>query len=331
MKTSTRAVCLTASGLLLCRSVFADNNGAVAEALFQDARSLLEQGNTKAACPKFAESQRLEPATGTLLGLALCHEQDGKLASAWAEFVDAEGQAGREGQKDRAEFARGKAAALKPRLSTLRIVLSAQAQTIPGLEVRRDGSTLGSGGYDVAIPIDGGEHSLSATAEGYEVWETRVTLASEKDVQEVTVPGLVRLPEAVDGKQPTPIGDTIGEPPQKTPARWSTLRWVGVGAAGAGVIALGVGGYFGWSALDAKDRSGCAAGGACPDTEGVQLWTQAQDDAGIATLALLSGTVLVGTGATLFFVGGNQPERGSAALTFVAAPGAYGAVACGTF
>ena len=101
-------------GLLACvfalvTPCVANAQQALAESLFQQARDLLEQGKVAEACPKFAESQRLDPATGTLLGLALCHEQEGKLASAWAEFVEAQGMAKRDGQQKRQQFAKQKA------------------------------------------------------------------------------------------------------------------------------------------------------------------------------------------------------------------------------
>jgi len=65
---------------------------AAAEALFQEGRALLMAGKAEQACPKLEDSQRLDPATGTLMALALCHEQEGKLASAWAAFADVEGR-----------------------------------------------------------------------------------------------------------------------------------------------------------------------------------------------------------------------------------------------
>src|SRR5580692_11189003 len=62
---------------------------AVADALFRKGREAAEKGDWATACPKFAESQRLDPAPGTLLNLADCEEHLGQLASAYEHFKTA--------------------------------------------------------------------------------------------------------------------------------------------------------------------------------------------------------------------------------------------------
>src|SRR6478609_11120287 len=119
------ALALASVGLVprAARAQAADT--VTAEALFEQGKQLLRAGNVAAACPKLAESQRIDPSTGTLLALAMCHEAEGKLASAWAEFVTVEARAGTDGRHDREQAARERARALKPRLSTLEIRVSA--------------------------------------------------------------------------------------------------------------------------------------------------------------------------------------------------------------
>src|SRR4051812_19346522 len=72
---------------------------AAADALFNEAQRLVLAGRAAEACPKFVESQRLDPALGTILNLADCLEKIGQTASAWALFNDLQDTAQRAGDK----------------------------------------------------------------------------------------------------------------------------------------------------------------------------------------------------------------------------------------
>src|SRR5579864_3897961 len=61
----------------------------VAEALFRDGHALLKEHRYQEACAKFADSQRHDPASGTLLALAYCQELSNALASARASYLAA--------------------------------------------------------------------------------------------------------------------------------------------------------------------------------------------------------------------------------------------------
>src|SRR3954452_18931589 len=89
---------------------------ATAQTLFDQARKLMAQERWAEACPKLEESQRLDPAGGTLLHLALCREKEGRIATAWAIYQDALAQAKRDGRKDRADVAQKHIGELAPRL-----------------------------------------------------------------------------------------------------------------------------------------------------------------------------------------------------------------------
>ena len=124
-------------------------DAALATTLFQDGRALMAAGRLAEACPKLEESQRLDPGGGTLLNLALCHEQAGRLARSWSEFNDAAAVARRDGRRDRELAADSHAAALWPRLSKLTVSVP-PASIVEGLRVglgraRDDSSRLVDG------------------------------------------------------------------------------------------------------------------------------------------------------------------------------------------
>src|SRR6187402_592492 len=96
----------------------------LAQALFDEGRRLMDAKRYGDACPKLAESQRLDPGGGTLLNLAICHENEGRLATAWTEFNEALGVARREGRTDREQEATDHAQRLERLLPRLTVVVA---------------------------------------------------------------------------------------------------------------------------------------------------------------------------------------------------------------
>src|ERR1700681_1794781 len=84
---SARVACVVAAVCLSYSNVGrAQDSAAAAESLFNDAREAMAKKNFNQACAKFQESNRLDPAVGTLFNLANCEEQRGRLATAWTLF-----------------------------------------------------------------------------------------------------------------------------------------------------------------------------------------------------------------------------------------------------
>src|SRR5580704_14583725 len=116
----------------------ADNaNAAAAEVLFAEGRRLVNAGDFANACPKFAESERLDPSVATLLNLGACYEKAGRTASAWATFREAISAAQAAKRDDYLQTAQKRATALEPTLS--RIIISEHDTSTAGLEIKRDG------------------------------------------------------------------------------------------------------------------------------------------------------------------------------------------------
>ncbi len=152
---------VTVMATLVCvRPARAD--APTAEALFREGRKLLDEGNVDAACIKLAESQSQEPSSGTLLNLALCHEKQHKVATAWAEYAAAARLSVTQGRPERADVAMRKSAELEPRLP--RMIVRAEA-SIPELKIMRGSDTLGAGviGTDCRRRVEDRRRSCART------------------------------------------------------------------------------------------------------------------------------------------------------------------------
>jgi hypothetical protein len=264
-----------------------------AEALFQDAKSLLEAKDYERACPKMAESYRLDPATGTLLALAMCHESQGKLASAWSEYVGVVAAARRDARKDREEFARQRADGLRPRLSTLTLRLAGDARR-PGLRIVLDGSEVGEATVGDATPIDGGEHTVELSATGARPWKVSFRLAHEGERKEILLPRLDDEPAA-----PAPAPASRSVRPAEAPASAAAPRTPAYLGLGLAVVGAGLGTYFGLRAVElaSQARGSCPSSGPCSDRAAVDAASDARAAGNVATAAFVAGAVAGVVGA----------------------------------
>ena len=226
---------------------------AQAQELFAEATRLMREGRAREACPKLEESIELAPgALGGKLKLAECYEQAGRLASAWATYLQVETAARRAGQTDRETWASARAAELRSKLSRLQIVVPAPLRELKGLSVRRDGELIGPGQWGMALPVDGGMHDVRAEAPGRVPFSATPYLEPAGDVVSLEV----RLPPLVAASEP--------EPPERAGASIPAWVW-GVGAAGLAVAAVGVAFRVdGASVEDAQARACGPSRDACP-------------------------------------------------------------------
>lgn len=269
----------------------------IAEALFREGRELMEANRLAEACPKFADSQKLDPALGTLINLALCHEKEGKTASAWAEFQEAAAEAAAE-RDDREAFARKHVAALEADLPRLQLVVDATMQTLPNLEIRIDGTALGRATWTTALPVDPGKHQLAASADGKQPWTKWIDVPKGTGTTNVNVPTLEDVP--VTPAPPPPPPPLPPPPVTRRDERGNTQRLVGYVVGGAGLVGLGVGGAFGISALSFKQsRDGHCTGNNLCDRTGVHEDTNARHAATASTVAFIAGGALLAGGVVL--------------------------------
>jgi hypothetical protein len=301
-------------------SAHADDSAA-AQALFDQAKHAMAAQNYDEACPKFAESQRLDPALGTLLNLADCYEREGKLATAWSKFLELGTRARAAGQADRAQIGKQRAAALAPRLPYLTIVVGASAAALHP-DVLRDRGVVGAAEFGTAIPVDPGMHTVSASASGRIDWSTTVAV-TEGHTQTVTVPELAAAPEApvaTASAAPSPAAPTPlpAEPPTPTQTGGNGLgaqRGVAIGAGVLGLAGIAVGTYFGVDSINKhNDATDACATSQCKTQAGVNLWSDARQAGNISTIAFVVGGVALAGGIVLWFTAPHRAETTTAQL-----------------
>lgn len=301
-------------------------NADTAETLFQDAKALMAAGRYASACPKLVESNRIDPGTGTLLALALCHEGEGKTASAWAEFTDVAVASRREHRPDREKLALERVAALEPVLARLTITVPDDVRSLTGLEVRRDGVAIPRSQWGTAVPADPGSHLIEASAPGKKTFSTTAVLRGKRDTTAVVIalepdpgkpaelprPSETTTPAMTEANATPPLSSPV-EPPESDSS--SSKRTVGFVVGGVGVAALGAGAVFGVLALSKNsDAKSHCPNTPCTDSTGVDLNRTARTFANVSNVGIGLGVVGIGVGAYLILTSKSGTPSSNAAL-----------------
>src|SRR5689334_22746525 len=116
---------ITLAGLSLESVARADD--PVADALYQEGRRAVIAKDWATACKKFQESHDREPAPGTLLNLADCEENRGRLVDALAHF-EAAGRLFQVGD-ERVTYAKQRASGIERRVPKLTLRLHPTSPT----------------------------------------------------------------------------------------------------------------------------------------------------------------------------------------------------------
>jgi hypothetical protein len=277
----------------------ADDDVGKAEALFREGREAMKSGDYVAACPRFAESQRIAPALGTLLNLALCDEQLGRTASASLEFEQFLGSA--PADDDRRPIVAEHLSTLRPRVP--RLVLQPGPGGPRAWRVTVDGNEVRAEDLGRELLLDPGRHAVEVSAADRSAHETTVML----DEGEVQTRDLQSLAGPI---QATPA---LRAPPREVAlVRPSRVPAYVVG--GVGVLGLLAGIVTGFMVLDASHtvRDHCQ-GDAC-DPQGLQA-----NDAGHTllvanTVAFAIGAAGIAGGTYLYFSAApRSPDHASTA------------------
>lgn len=294
---------------------------ATAEALFDEGLKLMKAGNFQEACPKLENSQRVDPAVGTLLYLGECYERLGRPASAWATFREAQSAAEASGQTKRAQTAKERVEKVEKDLAYLTIEVADATRALPGLRITRGGIDAGTSIIGAPVPVDPGEVKIEVSAPGHQNYVVTVGV-QPRSRQSIQVPALAvkEEPPPVAPSEPPPVTPNLEPPPPALPptpppaaeeSSMSTLAIVGLVVAGAGVVGTGVGTFYGIRAISEDKKADRECGpNLCQEKADFDHSENAVSSAKVANVAIgVGGGLLVAGGLMFLFAPSSEPKE----------------------
>jgi hypothetical protein len=252
--------------------------------LFEEGRELGKQGKWVEACDRFTKSYELDPAVGTKLNLADCHEHLRHFAQAYNLFEEA-AEAEKTTNPERALFARNRLAPLAAKVGT--VIVKLETPDVPGLAVSIAGRAARAAAV-VREVVDPGEITVQVSAPNAATF-SKTARADAGATVTIEVPALVPATAPATGET------------RRRKSRVIAAYVIG----GVGVLALTTGVLLGVKAngdYDAQIANGNCTAGSPPmcNMEGYQGQLDAVSLANIGTGFGIGGLALMVAGAVVF-------------------------------
>jgi hypothetical protein len=286
---------------------------AAAQAVFEAAKALADAGKWEEACPKFQASYELDRSLGTLLNLANCYEQLGKLAQAWARWKEALEFAKRDDDK-RLSWIQERHDKVVPRLPKLVVRVD---NPVDELRVEQNGKPVPAAGYGVPLAVDPGA-VVVRVLRGEDVLETREAKAEEGKTVEVALDlKAIALAHPSAAKPPQPPPGPA--PPVPEPAREPydpSQRIAGFVIGGVGLAAVLVAGGLEIGALvkkgQADEPDACVNRFCSP--QGIEAAQEGETFAEVGQWLGIAGIGVLAVGVTVLLTAPSEDDAKGARL-----------------
>ncbi|MCC6522356.1 MAG: tetratricopeptide repeat protein [Polyangiaceae bacterium] len=283
------------------------DDAALADTLWQAGRDLFAQKDYAGACPKFEASLKLDRQLGTLLNLAECNGNLGRLATAQGQWREGIEWAKKNLAADpldkksteRLNYASDHLKELEPRVPKLLLVVR---NPVSGVGVVRDGAVVDPELYGLPQPLDPATYKLAVVRGKQVLAEHTVTIVPGKSERlELDVGAIVAAaPPPEDPDQP-------GEPPS------SAQRIAGIAVTATSGAAVLVAGGLELGAIVKKGQAdrddGCVNKFCSP--QGLEAANAAKRFAEAGQWLGIAGLLGTAVGLTVWLTAPSSPEPAS--------------------
>jgi hypothetical protein len=281
---------VVAVALLLPTIAVAGPDAQQADRLFDEGRKLKEAGDLKGACAKFEEAlQNNRNAVGTILNVALCDAEAGKVATAFKLFTEASERAAEQNLDEHHKAAEEQIAKLKGQVPVLAVAI-AEPPADAKLVIDDQIVAIKDAGR---ILIDPGSRTIVLTAPGRLPYQTKIEVVLGQPMA-ITIPKL-RYP-------------TTGA--RKTVGKIFTLGGAGLAVTGVVVGLVARSNYraqFQTMPGEMQPRCSQPAGGQAMCDANGQAETKSAINLGwVGTIVGIGGIAALGVGTYLWFFGGSD-------------------------